>query len=906
MYADAEAAGALCGRCTLRGLHTPVPSINRGHRTAVIASFPSKMDTESGLPLVGPGGMLLDRTLRSLRHSRRNVDILTAVACLPPKSDLYKAVKAAKRANAVAKIGVRDCTLDNPDYTPSPLECCRPRLLRELQTVDNVVALGKAAVHAVIPRMSSGILAVRGTMAEVDHPSRPGKLKVLPTVRPAYVLRQNKWSSVFTVDIARAFRWFSGELSWIEPREIVYHPTADQLEAFLFDPAIRFHAYDVETDGIQSLTTGLRCVGFATTDRAMLVGLLSIDRQSHFYSPAEDLRVRDVMRRWFVSRRKKVGYNAGTFDRIVIEQHFNVTPAALLDSLICHKAVAAEMPHNLGFVGSIYTDVHAWKADKTATEAATDETLHRYCVLDCIVNARIMAPMVAQIVATGQGGGAVGGSDAELLANRNRSAVDRDHAMQVAAVGMKRQGMLIDQTRRAEWDIRIRRELERWHSRVLELLPGRVTTTEAYADIHERERDRNDAEGYTTQSEANALGIDIRKFNPGSTQQVGRVLFDVWDLPEANDLKPKDLYTGSGARSTGSAVLQAYQTDRRIPQTQRDLCHAILMWRKQKKLLGTYIIPMRYAPGEDNCRVLSSGRVHSSWNILPIVGRFNSSGPNVQNWPSKFDNANMKELVIPQPGCVFVGADVDQFHLRLIANMWGVQSLLDCFRDNLDPHAVAAETFMGGVFCVAEGYAGPGIKPAKGTLAHQLREVAKRLRYAGAYGATAETIFRVLRSATDENGRLINPSLTLAQVYLMVERRDAAEPEWKAAWAAALDRWKSRGGIDGGYLESPILKRRRDCLDGNPNDIYNYEILSGEGDIMGDMTCAFIEAVPFGYAGPGTGLINQCHDSMTAEVPEADAERVAAIMLACMNRTYPGWTVPITSEVEIGKRWSKV
>ena len=103
------------------------------------------MDTESGLPLVGPGGMLLDRTLRSLRHSRRNVNILTAVACLPPKSDLYRAVKAAKRANAVAKIDVRDCTLDNPDYTPSPLECCRPRLLRELQTVDNVVALGKAA-----------------------------------------------------------------------------------------------------------------------------------------------------------------------------------------------------------------------------------------------------------------------------------------------------------------------------------------------------------------------------------------------------------------------------------------------------------------------------------------------------------------------------------------------------------------------------------------------------------------------------------------------------------------------------------------------------------------------------------------------------------------------------------------
>jgi hypothetical protein len=222
------------------------------------------------------------------------------------------------------------------------------------------------------------------------------------------------------------------------------------------------------------------------------------------------------------------------------------------------------------------------------------------------------------------------------------------------------------------------------------------------------------------------------------------------------------------------------------------------------------------------------------------------------------------------------------------------------YRNGWDPHATFAETCMGDQFRNAPGYNGWGKKPTKKTLADALRDIAKRLRYAGAYAATPETIFRVLRSAVDENGRLQNPNLKLDQVYLMHENWMAAEPEWRRAWENTKNRWKLQG-----YLDSPMLGRRRDFLDKNPNDVVNSEILSTEGDIMGDMTGELVEAIPFEYAGPGTGLINQCHDSMTLEVPEHDADRVYGILQRIMTREIPGWEIPITCEGARGRRWSE-
>ena len=127
------------------------------------------------------------------------------------------------------------------------------------------------------------------------------------------------------------------------------------------------------------------------------------------------------------------GHNAGYFDRLVVEQHLGVTPAPLLDTILLHKLAESEQRHSLGFIGSVLTDVPAWKADHSGVEAKTDEELHSYCATDVAVTARI-APILRG------------------MAKRREQLhlYKHDAKLQDICTGMKRMGMRVDEGRRFE------------------------------------------------------------------------------------------------------------------------------------------------------------------------------------------------------------------------------------------------------------------------------------------------------------------------------------------------------------------------------------------------------------------------------------------------------------------------
>ena len=81
---------------------------------------------------------------------------------------------------------------------------------------------------------------------------------------------------------------------------------------------------------------------------------------------------------------------------------------------------------------------------------------------------------------------------------------------------------------------------------------------------------------------------------------------------------------------------------------------------------------------------------------------------------------------------------------------------------------------------------------------------------------------------------------------------------------------------------------------------------------------AVIGEFPFDFAGTGTGMIHQCHDSIAVEIPlpenlPADwkpvkgepipkaLEDARRMVEDCMTVTIPGWDVKMTAEAEIGR-----
>jgi len=617
--------------------------------------------------------------------------------------------------------------------------------------------------------------------------------------------------------------------------------------------------------------------------------------------------------------------NCAIYDAPVIKRYFGVWPTPMVDTLVLHKAVEPEQPHNLGYVGAAYTDVHAWKAGKLATTARTDSELQTYNLMDVVVTARVAHPLAVA-----------------MRERQQERVVDVDHGMQFVCVRMHENGMPIDQGKRQKLGAELRKKANHWANECRAVLDRMGIDAQAIV----REAQRWDDEERAAMEEARIvarqraeeaglaapvddedagldlvdLGFDPNKHNPNSFVQVGKILFGLWDLPIPSDMQPKDVFTDSGSRSTGDAVLRMYLPDKRLDSDQRAYVHALRQFRKASKLLGTYVTPMRFradiqetsSGGWKGGLVWPDGRIRPGWNILTRVGRLSSSGPNAQNWSKA-----VKIMVVAPDGRVLVYADQDQLHLRIIANRWKVPSLIEAFALQLDPHGLFAESVFGDTYRRAKGYTSYGVKPEGGTAADMIRDVAKRHRYAGAYKAQPPTIWRVLLSAEDKQGNLVNPSLQLKQVYATHDAWMDAEPEWEAAWKMEKALWLAQG-----YVESPLLGRRVDLLDGNENDIVNAPILMAEGDIMSLMTIEFDRALLDFNDGKGelgrrsvargrgpnwkpAMLINQCHDSIMSECDEADGDLVAELTEQIMSRTIPGWDVPFSATAQVGRCWAE-
>jgi hypothetical protein len=267
---------------------------------------------------------------------------------------------------------------------------------------------------------------------------------------------------------------------------------------------------------------------------------------------------------------------------------------------------------------------------------------------------------------------------------------------------------------------------------------------------------------------------------------------------------------------------------------------------------------------------------------------------------------------------VYVNADLDQAHLRIIAARWQIARLLLCFHTGDDPHLLLGLDLFGERLRRSSGWVDVKTKPKKGTAAVKIRDVSKTLRYAGAYWAQPETIWKGMLRAEDADGNLINlrgwgeggsSPLSLREVQALYERWMRVEPDWERAWKYELglyERW--------GFIADPVLGRRCDFADIAPGEfrgeddikrsqIVNFPILTLEASIMTLAEIEVLDEIPFGKWGPGTGIVNQCHDSITVECPADQADYVSGVLARALNRTVPGFEVPFTTEAEVQDRW---
>jgi uracil-DNA glycosylase len=162
-----------CQRCKLAGgRHNIVFGQGNPHAELVfVGEGPGADEDAQGLPFVGRAGQLLNRMLQFVGIKREDVYICNVVKCRPP---------------------------GNRTPEQDEVATCSPFLFRQIEAIRPrlVCCLGAPAVKTVLG-LKDGILKIRGKFYNY------GASKALPTVHPAYVLRNPREEKLLREDFEK-------------------------------------------------------------------------------------------------------------------------------------------------------------------------------------------------------------------------------------------------------------------------------------------------------------------------------------------------------------------------------------------------------------------------------------------------------------------------------------------------------------------------------------------------------------------------------------------------------------------------------------------------------------------------------------------------------------------------------
>jgi len=795
---------------------------------------------------------------------------MNIAACRPNDGDMRKTVKLAKRG---AKAGT---------VPMHPYNACNAAQAAEIASFKYVISLGEACSYygGYTPD------AIRGACEE-KHGQKIGY-----TLHPRRILQDPKWKDVFENDIAKSLRFFRNKLNWVEPEVVIISDMTNFLLYFpkwLLEGNPEYISYDVETDGLKPMTAALRCIGFATENRAITVAVRRIDGSpvwteeewTRYVRPA----IRDLLKN---PPAKLIGHNAGQYDRLNCEEQLGVTPKLDTDTILLSLLADNEMPHGLGYEGSFRTDfVEAWKADNTRSEAKTDKGLWEYNAKDCIVTSRIRAPLLAQVRARGQG-----------------HLIDREHLLQKIGWGMTRIGLLVNEE-----------EVYR------------------HITLQEMKRDSNMMV---------MRGLVGNNFNPASLPQLSKLLFKDWKLA------PVSYSELTGEASCDDDTIRTMITKYNLRKDQKQFLTALRMWRQAGKMLGTYLYHwLRNPPPGVTSHLGPDGRIHPSYNRLPATGRYSSSDPNAQNI-----QAVLRSCFVAAPGHIFVACDADALEAKAIAEESAAPRMLGIFNQGLDPHNESMELIYGqeiwsllgapvGLCPVCNALDGIPCTTAGGSMVHphptrpiyrkkkgsklfkDTRGVTKNVRYAWQYGAWWKKIWEQVVSVEDEHGNLPYAHYTKEMVREICDGLSAADPEVGIWWDKVEADWKRTG-----YVADTIWGRRRYFRgDATKNERINHPIQAGGFHLVMEALIEMLLGHQPWFATEATdtvntvrfkpwltwdfkgklGMVTQTHDSSMWEVPEDIAVDFAQELRKSMTRVRKvNPLLTYTAEEKIGPNWESV
>jgi uracil-DNA glycosylase len=335
----------------------------------VVGHYTDEEELHWKLPLVPSAapGKQFDTLLADAGLGRGSGKIIAVFPTLPEDGNILN--ECVKKQDPNAAYGLP--ALATGKYLPARYVDALESFDRTLAALrpNVVVALGGVAAWAVTG--SSGIDAIRGTLRLGARYAG----KVLPTYHPRDILRQYDLRHTTVLDLKKAKR-HSGSPDFVRPvREIHIAETIEDIEEFkrLYLLSATQLAFDIETSMGQ-----ITCIGFAPSiDRALVIPIIDprCPRGNYWPTLSQELIVwRLIAEILALPNCSKCGQNT-LYDIQYLWQAYGIPVVRYEhDTMLLHHSLQPEALKGLGYLGSVYTDEPAWKADRPR---GGDDTIKR-------------------------------------------------------------------------------------------------------------------------------------------------------------------------------------------------------------------------------------------------------------------------------------------------------------------------------------------------------------------------------------------------------------------------------------------------------------------------------------------------------------------------------------------------
>ncbi len=346
------------------------------------------------------------------------------------------------------------------------------------------------------------------------------------------------------------------------------------------------------------------------------------------------------------------------------------------------------------------------------------------------------------------------------------------------------------------------------------------------------------------------------EFNINSPKQLGTMLFEKLGLPSKK--KTKSGY------STNADVLEALAPDYPIVAL-------VLEYRTLAKLKSTY------CDGLKKC-VAPDGRIHSTLNQTETrTGRISSTEPNLQNIPVRSElGRELRKFFVAKEGCVLVDADYSQIELRVLAHIADDERMLSAFNEGDDIHTITASQ----VFNMPMEAVTP-----------LMRTRAKAVNFGIVYGIGAFSLAKdigVTRAEADKYIKGYLHKFSGVDSYMQKVIADA-KAEGYVSTLFGRRRYLPELTSSNAMLRQFGERVARNMpIQGTAADIIKIAMIK----VYERMKAENLKA----------RLIMQVHDELIVEAPEAEAEKVSAIVKEEMENATQ-MNVKLTADVHSGKSW---